>query len=140
MKKIRQAIESQLKELYEENLPLLRKGCFVIRFNNRDFDISSLEGSSEDSFDTLIHHILYANNLYQIFCDASQLKAIEEVMENSPSLPPAIPPDSEDDYKAEQHWYDICGDAMEFTYKYLKSKDIQCEEYESYSQEYGLDW
>ena len=54
MKKIRQAIESQLKELYEENLPLLRKGCFVIRFNNRDFDISSLEGSSEDSFDTLI--------------------------------------------------------------------------------------
>ena len=39
MKKIRQAIESQLKELYEENLPLLRKGCFVIRFNNRDFDI-----------------------------------------------------------------------------------------------------
>jgi len=134
------SVEILLANLYDENIDSLKNGYFSVEFNGHNFDISALEGSYENSFYTLIHHILFINDLYREFCDELQMRDIADVINENPSLPPAIPPSSNADSSADEYWNDLCNDAMEFTYNYLKKHNIECDEYEVFNKDYGMDW
>jgi hypothetical protein len=132
---MKKTIDQILIELYDENLYLFRKGYFQIQYKNNHFRVYQEDGSYEGSFQTLIHYILFHENLYQDHFSLDDLEVATHVLENHPDLPPAF-----DDESSNELFDVFVYNATEFTYQYMKDNHLYCEAMNKMIQDYGYEW